>query len=123
MHRSSAVRAFSFFTGVIALGLMALPGQVKAFEAFDGRLQAHGFFESQLRFINADFGEQWDMTQWYQVFNLELELDIAPDGFGPLISCRPTFAPKSVSTASTSMAAACGRINPSATTRGNFPSA
>ena len=33
--------------------------------------------------INADFGEQWDMTQWYQVFNLELELDIAPDGFGP----------------------------------------
>ncbi|MFP8873124.1 MAG: DUF1302 family protein, partial [Myxococcota bacterium] len=83
MHRSRAVRAFSFFAGVIALGLMALPGQVKAFEAFDGRFQAHGFFESQLRFINADYGEQWDMTQWYQVFNLELELDIAPDGFGP----------------------------------------
>ncbi|MCH2162636.1 MAG: hypothetical protein MK085_12290, partial [Phycisphaerales bacterium] len=62
---------------------MTLPGVSKAFEAFDGRLQAHGFFESQLRFINADFGEQWDMTQWYQVFNLEVELDIAPDGFGP----------------------------------------
>jgi len=56
----------------------------RAFEAFDGRLQAHGFFESQLRVLSEDYSEQWDVSQWYQVFNLELELDILPDGFGPI---------------------------------------
>ena len=25
----------------------------------------------------------WDLTQWYHVLNLEIEADIAPDGFGP----------------------------------------
>ena len=83
MYRSIASRFFSYLASLGVLALTVLPSSSQAFEAFDGRLQAHGFFESQLRFINADFGEQWDMTQWYQVFNLEVELDIAPDGFGP----------------------------------------
>jgi len=56
-----------------------LPSTAAAFEAFDGRLQAHGFFESQLRTINADFSEDWDVTQWYNIFNLEVELDIIED--------------------------------------------
>jgi hypothetical protein len=53
-----------------------------AFEAFDGRLQAHGFYESQLRVMNADYAEDWDVTQWYQVFNLEVELDLIDDTVG-----------------------------------------
>ncbi len=65
---------------VVALLLAAAP--VQAFEAFDGRLQAHGFYESQFRAINADFAEQWDVTQWYQVFNLELEFDLLQDRVG-----------------------------------------
>ncbi len=54
-----------------------------AFEAFNGRVQAHGFFESQLRTLSADYSEDWDVAQWYQVFNLELEFDLLPDGGGP----------------------------------------
>jgi hypothetical protein len=59
-------------------------GQAQAFEAFDGRIQAHGYLETQLRTINANFSEDWDVTQWYTIFNLELEFDIAPDGVGPI---------------------------------------
>lgn len=42
-------------------------------------MQAHGFFESQMRALNADFADEWDVAQWYQVFNLELEFDIIND--------------------------------------------
>jgi len=66
----------------IAMLLGAAPAP--AFEALDGRFQAHGFFESQMRAISADYSEDWDMTQWYQVFNLELELDFLPDPVGPI---------------------------------------
>ena len=58
------------------------PSGAAAFEAFDGRLQAHGFYESQLRVMNADYSEDWDVTQWYQVFNLELELDLIDETVG-----------------------------------------
>ena len=54
------------------------------FEAFDGRLQAHGAFSSQLRAMNADYSEQWDVTQWYMIFNLEVELDLIRDTVGPI---------------------------------------
>ena len=78
-----SVRSVVARTFVLVVGCLVLAGQASAFEAFDGRLQAHGFFESQLRVISADFGEDWDVTQWYNIFHLELELDIAPDGVGP----------------------------------------
>ncbi|MED5262661.1 MAG: DUF1302 family protein [Myxococcota bacterium] len=68
-------------SGVTAVCLLA--SSASAFEFFDGRLEAHGYFESQLRFMSRDFQDSPDMTQWYNVFNLEIELDIAPDGFGP----------------------------------------
>ena len=55
-----------------------------AFEAVDGRFQAHGYFEMQLRTMNAGFNDQWDMTQWYNVFNLELEFEFVRDTHGPL---------------------------------------
>ncbi|MGH0037298.1 MAG: DUF1302 family protein [Myxococcota bacterium] len=35
-----------------------------------------------MRAISADYAEQWDIVQWYQIFNLEVELDILPDGIG-----------------------------------------
>ena len=60
------------------------PGRVAAFEFFDGKLSVHGFFESQLRAINADFSEQFDVTQWYQILNIETELDILDDTMGIL---------------------------------------
>lgn len=54
----------------------------RALEALDGRIEAHGFFESQLRVISDDFSHEYDLAQWHQVLNLELEVDILPDGWG-----------------------------------------
>ncbi|MBW2293411.1 MAG: hypothetical protein JRG94_14025, partial [Deltaproteobacteria bacterium] len=59
---------------------MSIPvSTAQAFEVFDGRLEAHGFFESQLRVLNEDFSEDWDVAQWYQVLDVEIELDIIDD--------------------------------------------
>ncbi len=73
-HRSSLLLVLA----IALTGILQAPG-AKALEMFDGRLQMHGFYESQLRTISADFGEDWDVTQWYNVFNLELEVDILQD--------------------------------------------
>jgi hypothetical protein len=59
------------------------PGPARAFEFFDGRLGVHGFYEAQVRGISRDFDDDFDLTQWYNVLNLEIEADVAPDGFGP----------------------------------------
>jgi len=75
----STIAMASAITAVVAL---VAPGGAGAFEAFDGRLQVHGFYESQFRTISADFSEDWDVTQWYQVLNIEVELDIVEDGYG-----------------------------------------
>ena len=68
----------------VAAALLLVATSASAFEALNGRVQAHGFFESQMRALSADYSEDWDVAQWYQVFNLELELDILPDGMGPI---------------------------------------
>ena len=60
---------------VLALALMA-PGGALALEAFDGRLQAHGFVELQVRQMSKGFKDQFDLTQWYNIINLELEFDM-----------------------------------------------
>jgi hypothetical protein len=65
------------------LAVSLVSSSASAFEFFDGRLQLHGFYEAQFRAISRDFSEDWDLTQWYNVLNLELEADIASDGWGP----------------------------------------
>ncbi len=52
--RAERLRAFALAL-VVASSFTATSAW--AFEAFDGRLQAHGFFESQLRALNADYSE------------------------------------------------------------------
>ncbi|MFP6564788.1 MAG: hypothetical protein VCC68_09945, partial [Myxococcota bacterium] len=78
----------------LAVALLALvfqaPG-VGAFEALDGRLQVHGFYAMQLRGMSADWKDQFDMTQWYNVLNLEIELDLAPDGFEPFLDLASSY--------------------------------
>jgi hypothetical protein len=54
-----------------------------AVEMADGRIQAHGFAEMQIRGISSSFSEELNLTQFYNILNLELEFDIAPDGVGP----------------------------------------
>ena len=74
--------AFAFTLAFAATTIGA--ARARAIEALDGRLQLHGYFEEQLRGINANFEENFDLTQWYHVLNLEPEFDILPDGWGPL---------------------------------------
>ena len=78
-----------FLTLFLGAGLLALSvgfsaGEAGAFEAVDGRLQAHGYVEMQFRTISDDFSDQWDLTAWYNIFNLELEFDLVKETHGPL---------------------------------------
>ncbi len=56
-----------------------------AIEFFEGRLEIHGFYEAQVRAIARDYSlsDGLDLTQWYNILNIEAEADFAPDGFGP----------------------------------------
>jgi hypothetical protein len=51
----------------------------------DGRVQIHGYLETQVRVVASNYSpnDGYDLTQWYNIVNLESEWDIAPDGFGP----------------------------------------
>jgi hypothetical protein len=79
-------RCCGLAAALVLLWIAGAASPARAFEYFDGRLQAHGFYEMQLRFLSNDFNVNTDginMSQWYHVFNLELEGDILPDGWGP----------------------------------------
>jgi len=79
--RSSLVSALLLLTGLLA----AREG--RAFEFFDGRIQVHGYTESQFRSMSDGFrDDRWFVSQWAQVLNLEFEADIAPHGIGPFDS-------------------------------------
>lgn len=79
--RPSLVSALLLLAGLLA----AREG--RAFEFFDGRIQVHGYTESQFRSMSDGFrDDRWFVSQWAQVLNLELEVDIAPQGFGPFDS-------------------------------------
>jgi hypothetical protein len=71
-----------------ALGLVALataPRSASGYEALDGRVEVHGYYEAQIRSIvrDFDFSDDWDLTQWWNVLSLEVEANVAPDGWGP----------------------------------------
>jgi len=68
---------------ILALLVLLLAPRAGAIEALDGRIQLHGFGEIQMRALSRDLNEDVDLAQWYNVLNLELEVDVAPDGFGP----------------------------------------
>jgi hypothetical protein len=70
---------------VLALALHA--PRVSAFEFFEGGLQVHGYVEEQLRMISDGFRQdRFFFSQWASVLNLEVEWDIAKDGWGPFDS-------------------------------------
>jgi hypothetical protein len=66
-----------------AFAAAAWVSDARAFEAFDGRIQAHGFGEIQTRAIAQGYSQDLDLVQWYNVLSTELEFDILPDGWGP----------------------------------------
>jgi hypothetical protein len=89
MYRASMLRARrAGWISAAALGAasaLALPRDARAFEFFDGRLEMHGFYEAQVRSLvrDYDFSDDWDLTQWWNVLNVEIESNLAPDGVGP----------------------------------------
>jgi len=84
--RRSARRASSALAAlaIAALALRAAPAA--SFEFFDGRLEIHGYVGQQIRALGRDLDpdDGLDLAQWYNVLSVEIEADLAPDGFGPL---------------------------------------
>lgn len=76
-------RYFGFL--LLLFGALLATPSADAVEALDGRIQLHGFYENQTRVLSRNFdgNDDFDLSQWYQVVNLEFEFDVAPDGFGP----------------------------------------
>jgi hypothetical protein len=58
----------------------------RAFTFFDGRLEVHGYAAAQIRTLakNLNVDEQWDLAQWYNIANVELEAKPLPNGIGPI---------------------------------------
>jgi len=74
-------RCIAVAAGVVLI----LPAAAGAFDFFDGKLQVHGFVEAQVRTIARSFNSQdkFDLTQWYNILNVETDLNLAPNGWGP----------------------------------------
>jgi len=54
------------------------------FEWGDGRAALHGFYRMELRTLSDGFDfDRFYLSQWAHTLNLELEADLAPEGFGP----------------------------------------
>jgi hypothetical protein len=81
--RRSLLGAGAALVTLLLHAAIFVPG-ASALEALDGRIQAHGFFEMQMRGISAGYSDQFDIAQWYNIFNIELELDLVRDTHGPL---------------------------------------
>ena len=66
--------------------LLAVARPAAGFEFFDGRIEIHGSIGQQIRAIGRDLdpGDGIHLAQWYNVLELEIEGNLAPDGFGPL---------------------------------------
>ena len=88
MGGMAAARRVSCALGWIGVAflLLGLALPAAAVDFLDGAIQAHGFGEVQLRGISRDFNDNLDLVQWWNIFNLELEADIAPNGWGPFSS-------------------------------------
>jgi hypothetical protein len=81
------VRGGAAWRSACALGALAVLAswapEARAIEAFDGRLQIHGFGEIQTRALAQGYEQDLDLAQWYNVLSVEIEADILPDGWGP----------------------------------------
>ena len=69
---------------VVLASTLAAPG-ARAAEIGPVEAELHGYYELQLRAMvrDFDFSDDIDLTQWYNVLNLEAEFDFAPGGWGP----------------------------------------
>jgi hypothetical protein len=67
---------------LLALYLTASPASAASF--WGERVEVHGFVESTMRALSDDYQtNDWYLSQWSNVLNLEADLALAPDGWGP----------------------------------------
>ena len=55
---------------LVLLLALALPAPAAhAVQAFDGRVEVHGYYEAQIRSLVRDFrlSDDWDLTQWWNI--------------------------------------------------------
>ncbi|CAG1006367.1 hypothetical protein MYXO_03469 [Myxococcaceae bacterium] len=79
-------RAIRFIVCALALAVSGA-APTAALDYFDGRLQVHGYAESQLRALSDGFrDDRWFVGQWAQILELEIEADLLPQGVGPFES-------------------------------------
>ena len=74
------------FAALLAcLGIASAGAPAQAVEVAGVQVELHGSTEVQIRGMvrDFDFSDNLDLTQWYNVLNLETEFDFAPDGWGP----------------------------------------
>jgi hypothetical protein len=58
----------------------------RGIDLLEGKVEIHGYVEEQIRTMSDDLNAHLDLTQWYNVLNLEMDFNIAPNGFGPFDS-------------------------------------
>jgi len=70
--------------GCVAAVLALCASPAGAFSFADGRVEIHGFFQTTVRTLSDGYrSDLWYTSQWANVLNLESDLMIAPDGWGP----------------------------------------
>jgi len=93
MRRSTCRCVPRTWTSGAALGMAAfvlvafgLPRPAEALEAFDGRVQVHGFYRKETRVLSKNFGpgNDWFLAQLAHTLNLEVEADILDRPIGPI---------------------------------------
>jgi len=93
MRRSTCRCVPRTWTSGAALGMAAfvlvafgLPRPSAALEAFDGRVQVHGFYRKETRVLSKNFGpgNDWFLAQLAHTLNLEVEADILDRPIGPI---------------------------------------
>ncbi len=84
-HSRPMLTARAALLAVLLLVALAASAPVRAFETFDDRLRIHGFLQGEFRTLSTNYDrDTWYPSQMALSFNLELELDIIRDGWGPI---------------------------------------
>jgi len=74
----------SLVVAVWVLGLLLVGSPARAIDLFDGRVQIHGYVQENFRTLSDHFNlDDFYVSQWATILNLEMDADLAPNGFGP----------------------------------------
>jgi uncharacterized protein DUF1302 len=75
--------------GLLLLPLLLLPPAASGIDFLDGRIQIHGYAQESLRTLSDSFNpDAFFVSQWQTALDLELDGDLAPNGFGPFSQAK-----------------------------------